>query len=149
MAKLLLSASAVALLIGLGMPVAKAQYYGDDEGYRRPRHYDDDYRPSRRHYDDDEYYTRRPRRPVYEDDDYHRHAPVIIIHPPSWMGGNERPSYGSSERPSGGTWSEGGPARRPTTTGGGTDSRPAWEKENRPPTKEEWNGPGGGYGGKN
>jgi hypothetical protein len=137
MLKLLLSASVVAILVGVSMPIANAQYYGDD-GYRpRPR-YDDDYRPSRRHYDDDDYY--RPRRHHDEDEDYHRHAPVIIIHPPSWLhpgyGGNERPSYGGgSDVP-----------RRPTTSGS-TDNRPNWEKENRAPTKEEWD-KGGGYGGK-
>jgi hypothetical protein len=142
MSKLLLSACVAALVVGF-MPIANAQYY-DDEGSRvGRRHYDDDYRPSRRHYDDDDYYRpRRPHRSDYEDEDYHRHAPVIIIHPPSWVHPGS-PSYGGNERPS---WGSGGPERRPTT--GSTDNRPNWEKENRPPTKEEWNGPGGGYGGK-
>jgi hypothetical protein len=140
MSRFLISASVVAIVIGSSMPMASAQW-GDDEGYRPRRHYDDGdyYRPPvrRPRYDDEGEYYRPTRRPHYEDEDYHRHAPVIIIHPPSWLGGGERPSYneGGSRRPGGGTDAQ--------------DNRPNWEKnaDKEKQQKQDWD-KSGGYGGR-
>jgi hypothetical protein len=143
MARLLVGASVLALAIGFAMPIAHAQWYDDGGGVRR--HSDDeDWRPSRRHYDDDDYYRRPPRRHSSDyDEDYHRHAPVIIIHPPSWMQPG-RPSYTDNNT---GDWR--GPTntrpRRPV-------QQPDWTSDERPqrprhPTQQEDWDAHGSYGG--
>jgi hypothetical protein len=147
------SLASIVTVFMLATPAA-AQYGERSHGY-----YGDDYGP-RRHHDDDYYHPHyRPYSPYVCVEGMYGCRPGVTVYPPGrdrygdeW-GSHRRPSrddYGDRRPNRHGDDAYGG--RRP---GGGTDGgerrtsggEKPWDMEGRPPTKEEWNAPGGGYGG--